>query len=405
MQKLYKKTFMKTIFGMILFAGLTAGVFNSADAQRSRDNGGRGNRESNASPQRESRGNFSEGRTFSRQPAISRNNSFTPSQRNVRSFTPNRVENNRVYPQRNAITRNDVRVNRTVTIPRQNNVVASSGYNRDRISSGGYNRDRISSGYNRDRISSYSRYNNYHYNSRYYGGGFYSYNNRRYSFMYGSRYTYRPRSFISINFGGYPYYYNSGLFYGYYGGYYQPIFPPFGIHIGVLPYGYSSFYFGGYPYYYYNGIYYRQYDDYYEVVDAPMGATVYNLPEGAKSVILNGEKLYELNGTYYKEDRDSKGQTIYTVVGKNGEVNNTDEGELNNTDNNNLNNNGNTNSDNDLNTSPSSSLQIGDIVTQLPEGSKVVTINGEKMYVSPDDTYLKEETDGDIVQYKVVGKQ
>jgi hypothetical protein len=78
---------------------------------------------------------------------------------------------------------------------------------------------------------------------------------------------------------------------------------------------------------------------------------------------------------------------------------------LNNTDNNNLNNNGNTNRDNDLNTPPSSSLQIGDIVTQLPEGSKVVTINGEKMYVSPDDTYLKEETDGDIVQYKVVGKQ
>ena len=365
------------------------------------DNGG--NRESNASPQRESRGNFSEGRTM-RQNNVSRNNSYTPGQRSVRSFTPNRVENNRVYPQRNAITRNDVRVNRTVTVARQNNVVASSGYNRDRISSG-YNRDRISSGYNRNRISSYPRYNNYRYNNRYYGGGYYNYNNRRYSFMYGPRYNIIPRSFISINFGGYPYYYNSGLFYGYYGGYYQPIFPPFGIHIGVLPYGYSSFYFGGYPYYYYNGIYYRQYDDYYEVVDAPMGATVYNLPEGAKSVILNGEKLYELNGTYYKEDRDSKGQTIYTVVGKNGEVNNTDEGELNNTDNSNLNNNDNTNSDNNLNTSPSSSsLQMGDIVNQLPEGSKVVTINGEKMYVAPDDTYLKEESDGGVVQYKVVGK-
>ena len=75
--------------------------------------------------------------------------------------------------------------------------------------------------------------------------------------------------------------------------------------------------------------------------------TVYNLPEGAKAVILNGEKLYELNGTYYKEDRDSKGQTIYTVVGKNGEVNNTDEGDLNNTGNN-LNNGDNTNSDNSV---------------------------------------------------------
>lgn len=214
--------------------------------------------------------------------------------------------------------------------------------------------------------------------------------------MYGPRYTVIPGSYISIHFGGYPYYYKNGFFYGYYYGYYQPIFPPFGIHIGILPYGYYSFYLGGYPYYYYNGIYYRQYDNYYEVVDAPMGATVYNLPQGARLVILNGEKLYELNGTYYKEDRDPNGRTIYTVVGKNGEVNNTDEGDLNNAD---------KNYNNTLNTpSSSSSLQAGDIVTQLPEGSKVVTINGEKMYVSPDGIYLKEETDGGVVQYKVVGK-
>jgi hypothetical protein len=221
--------------------------------------------------------------------------------------------------------------------------------------------------------------------------------------MYGTRYTILPRSCVSISFGGYPYYYNDGFYYGYYGGYYQPIFPPFGLRIGVLPYGYYSFYLGGYPYYYYNGIYYQQYDNSYQVVDAPKGASVYSLPEGAKSVVLNGEKLYELNGTYYKEDRDSKGQTIYTVVGKNGEVNNTNNSDLNNPDNN-LNNDDNANNDNSLNTPPVSSLQLGDIVTQLPEGSRVVTINGEKMYVSPDDTYLKEETDGGVVQYKVVGK-
>jgi hypothetical protein len=387
---------MKTFISLMLFAGLTTGVFNAAEAQRSRDNGGRGGRESNASPQRESRGNFSEGRSY-RPNTITRNNSYTPVQRNVRTFTPNTGFSNRVYPQRNAVTRNDIRVNRNVTVARQNNTVLSSAYNRDRISSG----------YNRGGISSYSRYNNYHYSSGYYGGGYYNFNNRRYSFMYGARYSIIPRSFISINFGGYPYYYNSGLFYGYYGGYYQPIFPPFGLRIGILPYGYYSFYLGGYPYYYYNGTYYQQYDNSYEVVDAPMGASVYNLPQGAKAVVLNGEKLYELNGTYYKEDRDSKGQTIYTVVGKNGEVNNTNGNDLNNS-NNNLNNNDNTNSDNNLNTQPnvqpSSSLQIGDIVTQLPGGSRTVTINGEKMYVSPDDTYLKEETDGGVVQYKVVGK-
>ena len=380
---------------MILLAGLTAGAFNYAEAQRGRDNGGRGNRESNMSPQRGNFRNFSEGRTF-RQNNVNRNNSFNPGQRNERIFAPNRNDNNRAYPQRNIITRNDPGINHNVIVPGENNAVASSGYNRDRISLG-YDRNRIYSG----RYDNY-RYSNYRYGNRYYGGGYYSFNNRRYSFMYGPRFTVIPRSYISIRFGGYPYYYNNGFFYGYYSGYYQPVFPPFGIHIGVLPYGYYSFYLGGYPYYYYNGIYYRQYNDYYEVVDAPMGATVYNLPQGARSVILNGEKLYELNGTYYKEDRDSNGRTIYTVVGKNGEVNNTDEGNLNNRDNN-INNDKNYNDNNTLNTPPSS-LQIGDTLTQLPEGSKAVTINGEKMYVSPDDIYLKEETNGGVVQYKVVGK-
>ena len=59
-----------------------------------------------------------------------------------------------------------------------------------------------------------------------------------------------------------------------------------------------------------------------------MGATVSSLPKGAKSVTLNGEKMYELNGTYYKEDQNSKGEVIYTVVGKNGEINNTEDNSM-----------------------------------------------------------------------------
>jgi len=123
-----------------------------------------------------------------------------------------------------------------------------------------------------------------------------------------------------------------------------------------------------------------------------MGATVSSLPKGAKSVILNGEKMYELNGTYYKEDTNSKGEVVYTVVGKNGEINNTGDSEENISPGN-----------NDVNIPPAS-LQMGDIVSQLPEGSKVITINGEKMYVAPDDTYLKEESEGGVIQYRVVGK-
>ena len=65
-----------------------------------------------------------------------------------------------------------------------------------------------------------------------------------------------PHNFISIHFGGYPYYYYGGYYYGYYNGFYRPIFPPFGLHISVLPFGYVRLFIGGLPYYYYNGIYY-----------------------------------------------------------------------------------------------------------------------------------------------------
>lgn len=347
---------MKSFIGIILVTGLAAGIFNCAEAQRSRNNGGsshRENRESNFSQQRGNRGNFSETRMNRENNGNRSNQIASANQRNERLFTPERGNSNRFNQQREPVTRNE-----------SVNAIASERYNRDRVN---------------------YRYNNYgydndRYNNSYYRNGY----NHGFVFMTGPRYRIIPRNSISIYFGGYPYYYNDGFFYGQYSGYYEPIFPPIGIRIGFLPFGYSRIFIGANLFYYYNGIYYRQYDNSnYEVVDPPMGATVYSLPQGAKSVILNGEKLYELNGTYYKEDRNSKGEVIYTVVGKNGEINNTD--------NNNA-------------TVPPPSLQVGDIVNQLPEGSKIVTINGEKMYVSPDDTYLKEESVNGVVQYKVVGK-
>ena len=268
-----------------------------------------------------------------------------------------------------------------------NNVTRNSYFDRNRAVSRNTYRNNYRDNYYNTRYSS----NRYGYRYHYYGTVY----GHRTRFIYGPRYRVIPHNFISIHFGGYPYYYYDGFYYGYYGGYYEPIFPPIGLRIGFLPYGYSSIFIGGYPYYYYNGIYYRHYDDGdYEVVDPPMGANVYSLPKGAKSVILNGEKLYELNGTYYKEGRNSKGEVIYTVVGKNGEINNTeDDGAM-------QNNVPQGNNDVDV---PPVSLQMGDVVTQLPEGSKVATINGEKLYVAPDDTYLREETNGGTVQYKVVG--
>ena len=368
---------MKNIFKIFLFTDLSVGILNVAEAQRSRLNNTSANRENRGAGLSQphydrSSNNRAQVRTFTRS-AGDNNRSAAINQERSRSTASS-------IPQRNEITRSAThrdygtrgtteQRNRTIE---QRNIASSQSYRRP------YSVPRSNNRYNYHNTN--SRYQNY------YRAGY----NRRPVFMYGPRYTVIPRSSISIHFGGNPYYYNNGYFYGYYGGYYQPVFPPFGLHIGILPFGYSRVFIGADPFFYYNGIYYRQFDDNtYEVVDAPMGATVSSLPKGAKAVVVNGEKLYELNGTYYKADRDSKGHDVYTVVGKNGEINNTDE-------------NG---SDNEtISPPPSSSLQVGDMVNQLPEGSKIATINGEKIYITPDDNYLKEESNNGIVQYEVVGK-
>jgi len=200
--------------------------------------------------------------------------------------------------------------------------------------------------------------------------------------VFGPRYFGVPHGSISITFGGNPYYYFGGTFYRPYGGYYRSIFPPIGIHIGVLPYGYLPIYVGPDLFYFYNGIYYRRYDDRsYEVVDAPMGAQLSSLPTGARSVVVNGEKFYELNGTYYKEDRNAKGKVVYTVVGKNGHIDN---------------------SENEPAPAPAppATPKTGDRVSELPDNCKTVVINGQKLYASPNDTYYRAEPDG---SYTVVG--
>src|SRR4051812_48183210 len=193
--------------------------------------------------------------------------------------------------------------------------------------------------------------------------------------VFGPRYYGLPHGSISITFGGLPYYYSGGTFYQPYGGYYRSIFPPIGIHVGVIPFGYFPIYVGANLFYFYNGIFYRRYDDRsYQVVDAPMGAQLSSLPTGAKSVVVNGEKFYELNGTYFKEDRNAKGQVVYTVVGKNGRIDNTE---------------------NEPTPTPSPSPasppepETGDRVSELPDNCKTVVVDGQKLYVSPNNTYYR----------------
>lgn len=198
-----------------------------------------------------------------------------------------------------------------------------------------------------------------------------------------------PGPFLSLQFGGNPYYYSGGLFYRPYGRYYSVAPPPLGIHINLLPRGYWRLTWGGYPYYYYNGIFYRQSDRDYEVVQAPVGAEVPAIPRDAKPVVIDGEKFYEYNGTYFKDHIKPNGELWYTVEGKHG-VLNTDK-------NNNVTPN---TSPEPANTKPA----IGDVVDVLPADSKPIVINGKKYFVTPDNVYYEELIDGKQVRYKVAGK-
>lgn len=190
----------------------------------------------------------------------------------------------------------------------------------------------------------------------------------------------RPAAYYPYH--GVSYRYSGGYFYRPYGSYWRPSFPPIGLRINFLPYGYMPLYVGPSRYYYNNGTYYRRYNDRsYEVVDPPMGATLSSLPRDAQRVTINGEEFYELNGTYYKETTNEKGTTVYVVTGKHGEINNSVSPEQ-------------------ENFMP----QQGDIVDQLPDNCKTINLNGTAYYVAPDDTYYQLVEQDGTKRYEVVGK-
>jgi hypothetical protein len=166
--------------------------------------------------------------------------------------------------------------------------------------------------------------------------------------------------------------YRAGAFYrpgfGYYG------YPHLGFYLGVLPFGYYPFYWGTSLYYYYGGIFYSPYDNGgYQVTSPPIGAGIPDLPENAQPIKIDGIQYYEANGVYYKEGVDDKGKKIYIVAGKDG-VLNTDASV----------------------TDPNATVtapQVGDMVNQLPDDCRRVTLNGKKYFVSPNGIYYEKVTD------------
>ncbi len=184
----------------------------------------------------------------------------------------------------------------------------------------------------------------------------------------------------AVGFGGHgigyaarPGIYGGRLFYGY---------PTIGFRLGYLPFGFFPFYFGADLYYYYGGVFYRPYDDGgYEIATPPLGASVPALPRGSQSIVIDSQQYYEYNGVYFQQTTDDQGKTIYVVAGKDGVLN--------------------TNGQNADNAPPAP--QVGDIINQLPEGSRKVTLNSKKYYVAPDGIYYEEFTDAhNFKAYRIV---
>lgn len=187
-------------------------------------------------------------------------------------------------------------------------------------------------------------------------------------------YDYRPRYVVPYR--GYSYHYDEGYFYRPPGSYVQVVVPPVGIRVAILPRGYRPIYTGGQAFFYFNGTFYRRAEHEYEVVKAPIGAALPDIPDRARVVVVDDQKYYEYDGTYYKERIRSNGEIWYEVVGKNGRLQ-TD--------------------------APERDVRPGSMVSSLPSDCKMVIINNEKYWVSPDHVYYQEVIEHDELGYKVVG--
>jgi len=175
------------------------------------------------------------------------------------------------------------------------------------------------------------------------------------------------------------YCYSDGFFYQPFNNYFQVVIAPVGIRTFGLPWGFRRWNIGRNRYYYFGGTYYRNINNYYEVVEAPLGSILPELPNGASSIIMNNEQYFQLNGTYYKETLRN-GEVWYTIVGKNGRI------------------------DTSIETIEEEAVTVGDIVTDLPEDSKMVIINNQKYFVGSNNLYYKELIIENSLYYKITDK-
>jgi len=123
-----------------------------------------------------------------------------------------------------------------------------------------------------------------------------------------------PSGYKTVNYGGYAYRYNRGVFYRPYNNSFMVVAPPIGIFIDVMPIGYRRILVNDAPYYYYNGSYYQYRDSRYYVVSPPVGAIVESLPPGYQTLTIDGETYYTIDGAQYKPVVADNGEIWYQVI-------------------------------------------------------------------------------------------
>ena len=142
------------------------------------------------------------------------------------------------------------------------------------------------------------------------------------------------------------------------------------------------------------------------------------MPAGAKPITINGQQYYELDGVYYVPVTKDDGSLAYEIAGKDGELNTDgggdDQGQYDQAPpaGNGQGYNAPAPQQQEEQAEPqpraerngSADLQVGDLVQSLPKESRGVTVNGQRLFVSPDDVYYKKTLDKDgNVAYKIVG--
>ena len=123
-----------------------------------------------------------------------------------------------------------------------------------------------------------------------------------------------PVSYRTINYGGFNYRYNNGIYYRPYNNTFIVTAPPVGIFISFMPFGYRRIYVHDQSYYYYNGSYYDYRENNYYVVSPPVGAKVESIPDGYETITIDGETYYTVDGAQYKPVVQDNGEIWYEVV-------------------------------------------------------------------------------------------